>query len=41
MSMQEIQTATMELPERELESLMTWIEEYREAAWDRKMGLTP
>ena len=38
MSMQEIQAAITELPENELESLMTWIEEYREAAWNRQIA---
>ncbi len=38
MSVQDIQTAIMELPAGELESLMKWIEEYRAEAWDRQIA---
>ena len=38
MNVQEIQAAIVELPEGELESLIDWIDEYREAAWDRQIA---
>ncbi len=38
MSVQEIQTAIVELPLGELENLLEWIEEYRSDAWDRQIA---
>ena len=38
MSVQEIQTAIVELPPGELQNLLEWIEEYRSDAWDRQIA---
>lgn len=38
MSVQEIQTAIVELPPGEREDLWEWIEEYRSDAWDRQIA---
>ena len=37
MSVKEIQTAIVELPQEELANLLDWIEEYRSDAWDRQI----
>lgn len=37
MSVQEIQTAIIELPSDDLANLIEWIEEYQAAAWDRQI----
>ena len=38
MSVQEIQTAIVELPKEELANLLGWIEEYRADLWDRQIA---
>lgn len=38
MSVQEIQTAIVELPQEELANLLDWIEEYRSDQWDRQIA---
>ena len=38
MSVNEIQTAIVELPKDELANLRDWIEEYRSDAWDRQIA---
>ena len=38
MSVQEIQSAIVELPAGELENLLEWIEEYQADAWDRQIA---
>jgi len=38
MSVQEIQTAIVELPQGELANLLEWIEEFRSDEWDRQIA---
>ena len=38
MSVKEIQTAIVELPQEELANLLDWIEEYRLDQWDRQIA---
>lgn len=38
MSVQEIQSAIVELPSAELETLAEWMDEYRADAWDRQIA---
>ena len=38
MSVKEIQTAIVELPQEELVNLLDWIEEYRSDQWDRQIA---
>jgi len=38
MSVKEIQSAIVELPRKELASLLEWIEEFRSYQWERQIG---
>ncbi len=38
MSVKEIQTAIVELPQEELANLLDWMEEYRAEQWDRQIA---